>query len=243
MELKSKLVELIEQASQEEQALFARLSEDERSVRGEPDRWSPKDTIAHLAAWKTRLAEDLATAARGETPVRSEDFEVVNAKIFAENRDRSWSEILEEAAEACRQLVEQVEKTSEAELRSTETLPWQGDRPLWRLIVGTGTIHPLAMHLGPILIERGEKEYATELQEKTAKLLGELDKSQNWQGLVRYNLACHYALAGETETAIEKLREALERNPELTEWSKEDPDLASIREEPGYKALYSKVAP
>jgi tetratricopeptide (TPR) repeat protein len=239
MELKSKLIELIEHTSQEEQALFARLSEDERAVRGEPDRWSPKDTIAHLAAWKTRLAEDLAAAARGETPVRDEDFEVVNARVFELNRDRSWSEILEEAAKASQQLVEHVERTSEAELRGTETLPWQGDRPLWRVMVGTGTIHPLAMHLGPLLIERGEKEYATQLQEEAAKLLSELDESQSWQGTVQYNLTCHYALAGETETAIGKLREALELNPELTEWSKEDADLASLREEPGYKALYT----
>jgi hypothetical protein len=75
VELKSTLIELIEHASKEEQALFARLSEDERAVRGEPDRWSPKDTIAHVAAWKTRLAESLAAVARGETPVRDEDFE------------------------------------------------------------------------------------------------------------------------------------------------------------------------
>jgi tetratricopeptide (TPR) repeat protein len=97
----------------------------------------------------------------------------------------------------------------------------------------------MAMHLGPLFIERGEKEYATELQEEAAKLLLELDESQSWQGVVGYNLACHYALAGETKIAIEKLREALELNPELTEWSKEDSDLASLREEPGYIALYT----
>ena len=240
MELKSKLIELIEHASKEEQALFARLSEDERAVRGEPDRWSPKDVIAHLAAWKTRLAEDLAMAARGEIPVRSDDFEAVNARVFELNRDRPWSEILEEAAEASRRLVEQVENRSGADLRGTETLPWQEDRPLWRLIVGNAYIHAMAMHLGPLLIERGEKEYAAELQKEAAKLLSELDESQSWQGVVRYNLACHYALAGETETAIEELREALELNPELTEWSKEDSDLASIREEPDYEALYTE---
>jgi len=240
MELKSKLIELIEHASEEEQALFARLSEDERVVRGEPDRWSPKDVIAHLAAWKTRLAENLTAAARGETPVRDEDYEAVNARVFELNRDRPWSEILEEATEASRRLVEQVENRSEAELRGTETLPWQEDRPLWRLIVGNAYIHVMAMHLDPLLIERGEKEYATQLQEKAAKLLSELDESQSWQGSVRYNLACHYALAGETEAAIEELREALELSPELTEWSKEDSDLASIREEPDYKALYTE---
>lgn len=239
MELKSKLIELIEHASKEEQALFARLSEDERAVRGEPDRWSPKDTIAHLAAWKTRLAENLAVAARGETPVRVEDFEAVNARDFELNRDRSWSEILNEAAEASRQLVEQVENRSEAELRGTDTLPWEEGRPLWRVIAGNACTHVMAIHLGPALVECGEKEYAKQLQEDAAKLLLELDESQSWQGVVRYNLACHYALAGETETAIERLREALELNPELTEWSKEDSDLASLREEPGYKALYT----
>lgn len=240
MELKSKLIELIERACEEEQMLFDKLSEDERSVAGEPDRWSPKDVIAHLAGWKARLAENLAAAAGGETPVRYDDFEAVNAREFEENRDRSWSEVLGKAAEACRQLVEQVEARSEGELRGRETLPWQGDWPLWRLIVGSGYIHPMAMHLGPIYIERGEKEYATELQEEAAKLLWELDDSGSWQGLVRYNLACQYALAGETERAIEELREALELNPGLTGWSKEDPDFVCIREEPGYLALYTE---
>lgn len=240
MKLKTKLIGLIERAFEEEQALFARLSEDERSVRGEPNRWSPKDVIAHPAGWKARMAENLAAAALGKTPVRYDDFEAVNAKEFEELRDRSWSEVLEKAADACRRLVEEVEKRGEAELRGTETLPWQEDRPLWRLIVGNGYIHPITMHLGPIYIERGEKKYATELAEESAKLLGELDESGSWQGTVRYNLACHYALAGERERAIEGLREALELNPGLTEWSKEDLDFASIREEADYLALYGK---
>ncbi len=126
------------------------------------------------------------------------------------------------ATEARRQLVEQTEARSEDDLRSTETLPWQGERPLWRLIVGSGYSHSIAMHVGPIYIERGEQEYATELQEKTTKLLWELDEDESWQGVVRYNLACHYALIGETERTIEELGQALELNPGLVEWSKKD---------------------
>ena len=164
----------------------------------------------------------------------------MNAREFEEYRDRPWSEILEQAAEATRQLVEQVEGRSEVELRGTETLPWQEGRPLWRLIAGSSYIHPMTMHLAPIYVERGEKEYATELQREGAELLGELDEGESWQGLVRYNLACHYALVGEVTEALEKLREALGLNPGLTEWSQEDPDLASIREEPDYQALYGK---
>ena len=110
-------MELIERAFEEQQALFDGLSEDEQSVVGEPDQWSPKDVIAHSAGWKARLAENLAAAAGGGTPVRLDDTEAVNAREFEENRDRSWSEVLEKAAEACRQLAEQVEARSEGELR------------------------------------------------------------------------------------------------------------------------------
>ena len=71
-------------------------------------------------------------------------------------------------------------------------------------------------------------------------MLGELGGGESWQGLRRYNRACHYALVGGAAEALEKLGEALELNPGLTEWSREDPDLVSIREEPGYQALYAK---
>jgi tetratricopeptide (TPR) repeat protein len=129
---------------------------------------------------------------------------------------------------------------SEAELMSTETLPRQEGRPLWRRIAGSGYMHVMAMHLIPIYIERGEKEYATELQEEAAKLAVELVEDKDWHGVVRYNLACHYALIGETERAIEGLKQAFELNPSLVEWSKQDSDLTSIREEPGYLALYAE---
>jgi tetratricopeptide (TPR) repeat protein len=239
MELKPKLIELIERAYQEEQNLAAKLSEEERSALGEPDRWSVKDVIVHLAGWETRLAANLAAAASGGTPVRYDDFEAVNAKEFTENRYRPWPEVMEMAAEAHRQFIEQITVRSEDELRSTETLPWQGDRPLWQLILGNGYTHPLAMHLGPIYIGRGDKEHATAVQEEAAKLLEELDEGESWRGTVRYNLACHYALAGEAKRAIEELGQALKLNPGLVEWSKQDSDLASIREKPGYLALYA----
>jgi predicted Zn-dependent protease len=87
---------------------------------------------------------------------------------------------------------------------------------------------------------RGQGGYATKLQEEAAALLAELSENSSWQGIIRYNLACHYALIGETDRAIEGLREALLLNPELTEWSKQDSDLASIRDAPGYQALYTE---
>lgn len=233
--LKSKLIELIKKIGAEEQALFANLPEAERSAQGKPDQWSPKDVLAHLAAWKEREAGNLAAAARGEPPTRYDEFEEINAREFKTYRDKSWTEILEKAAEANQQIIEQIERSSETELE--ETL--HGERKLWQSIVGTGYIHPV-MHLAQIYMEQGEKEYGTKLQENVAAELLEMDGGQSWKGTVRYNLACHYALIGETEKAIKGLQEALEQNPGLKDWSKEDPDFASIREEPEYIALYEE---
>jgi tetratricopeptide (TPR) repeat protein len=238
MELRSKVKELIERAGEEEQALFARLSEAERSAAGEPDRWAPKDVLAHLAVWRGRMADNLAKAARGESPVQTVDFDKVNAQDFEEFRGWAWSDISEKAVDTSRQLAEQVAALSEPQLTGTDTLPWQGERPLWRLIVGNTYTHTI-LHLSPIYTERGELDYATALQEAAAERLRALDENQSWQGVVGYNLACHYALVGETERAIAGLREALQLNPDLTEWSKEDPDFAALREDPDYLALYA----
>jgi hypothetical protein len=122
VQIKPKLIGLVERARREEQALVASLSKVERSVEGEPDRWSVKDVIAHLAAWKERRAQNLAAVAQGESPIRFEDYEQVNAKDFEEYRDWSWAKILERSAEVHRHLVEQAEATSEVDLASTDAI-------------------------------------------------------------------------------------------------------------------------
>ena len=50
---------------------------------------------------------------------------------------------------------------------------------------------------------------------------------------------CAYALAGQKDKAIAKLGQALRLQPDLTEWSQQDPDFASIREDAAYLALYT----
>ena len=52
-----------------------------------------------------------------------------------------------------------------------------------------------------------------------------------------YNLACCESLAGRTEDAIEHLREAIERSPQVREYAKDDSDFDPIRDEPAFKEL------
>lgn len=232
---KSKLIKLIQGIDGEEQALYENLSKAERSLPGQKDKWSPKDTLAHMAAWKEREAANLAAIARGEPATKYDDFEALNAEEFETFRGMPWADVMEKAAEANRRLIAQVEGRSDADLDG----PRDENRTVWRSIAGTGHVHPV-MHLSRIYAESGNKEYADRLQMRAASDLLELGGGPEWEGTVKYNLACHYALSGETEKAIRGLKEALELNPDLTDWSKEDPDFAAIREETEYKALYTE---
>jgi len=229
VELKHKLLNLLELAYEQEQALVVQLSDEERATIGTLERWSAKDLMAHVAAWKERMAQSITAASRGESPPAFGDVDQANAEIFAKHRNRSWAEVLEYSERAYRLLVETVDAVHDDDLVNTQILPWQNGRPLWRLVAGNGYSHPIS-HLAQYYTDRGEVRYATEISEEAAGLLAQLDDSPGWRGIVRYNLACHYALSGQRERAVDELREALRLNPDLTEWSKEDPDLASIRE-------------
>jgi tetratricopeptide (TPR) repeat protein len=239
MAVKAQILDLIQRAYEEEQALVANLTDAERSAAGTLDHWSAKDVVAHVTAWKERMAHRLAGAEHDETRPTADDTDRANAEIFEEYRHKSWTEVLQEAERAQRDLVQCIQTVTEDELADTQRFPWQNGQPLWRRLVGNGYSHPLA-HLAQLYLERGQRDHATQLQETAAQRLLPLDDSASWRGVTIYNLACHYALSGEKEKAIAQLGEALRLNPDLTEWSKQDPDFASIREEPAYRSLYSR---
>jgi tetratricopeptide (TPR) repeat protein len=241
MQIKAKLIQLIRRAAEEEQVFGATLSDEERAAPGTPERWSAKDLMAHLASWKEWEAHNLELAARGETPHDAGDLDLVNADILERNQHRPWSEVLAVWQRAQDSLVERLNALSEADLTSTEYFPWQAGRPLWRLIAGNSYTHPIT-HLAQYYAEHGRVAYANQIQGEAADLLAQLDDSPAWQGILSYNLACHYALVGEKEKAIAGLRRALGLNPELIEWSKQDSDLASLRQEAAYQALYASLA-
>jgi tetratricopeptide (TPR) repeat protein len=63
------------------------------------------------------------------------------------------------------------------------------------------------------------------------------DKHPDSPGLL-YNIACCEALAGDKENAMTHLRTALASGGPLLELAKEDSDLDSLREEPGFQELF-----
>jgi hypothetical protein len=50
-------------------------------------------------------------------------------------------------------------------------------------------------------------------------------------------LACFYSRSDQTELALREVRRALGLNPDLADWSKQDPDLEAIHERDEFKAI------
>jgi tetratricopeptide (TPR) repeat protein len=238
MDVKEKLLDLLRRGYEEEQAFVRRLSDAERSYRGTPEQWSAKDLVAHLHSWKTRTLQRLEALEHGETPPSFSDWDAENAAIYAAHHDRPWDDVLRESTQVYRDLVAKVQAFSEDELVDAQRFPTLNGQPLWRSFTGNGYSHPLA-HLAEFYARHGQQDYATRLQETGAEMLAALDDSDSWRGTALYNLACYYAIVGQKDKAITQLGQALRLNPDLVEWSTQDPDFASIRDDAGYRALYS----
>ena len=238
MDLRLDLVQLLERTREEEELYIARLSPQEREQAGRVDGWSPKDLMSHLAAWRLRMADRLETAHEGGTHAPDVEPDTENAAIWAEYAGKSWDEVRRALALGHRRLADSMQALTDDELTDPQRFDWQRGQPLWRGVAGNGCTHPV-MHLADAYVKRGQMDDATAMMEEVSGLLSALEDAPRWKGVVRYNLACFYALAGERARAVRLLEEALQLHPGLAEWSKEDTDLASLHGMPEYDRLYA----
>jgi hypothetical protein len=236
MDLKLALLDLLERAYHAEQAFVAGLREEERAALGAPDAWSAKDVVAHVGAWKGRMASDLLAVLRGAAD-SAPDIDAVNRSIYDEYQARPWEDVLAMTDANYRALVDAVQAMDEAGLRHDPALPGEARQPVWRRVaLGGGFGHPLA-HLIEYHSRRGQGERAAGLTETLYHLLLPLDDSPDYRGTLLYNRACARALAGRQAGAVSELREAFRLRPDLVEWSKTDSDLDSLRGDAEYRAL------
>ncbi|GAB4530863.1 MAG: hypothetical protein Kow0063_09490 [Anaerolineae bacterium] len=237
---KSTLKELIEETRKEQRAFWDGLSQAQRSAFGTPDHWSARDVAAHISYWNDRLAADLEAAARDVAPPQpAGDFNQTNRQVFETYRGWSWEDILELERKVSARLVAALDSLPEDVLDDPQRFEWTGGRPLWWRVAFTVHFHALD-HLSKLCLEWGDGRRAQQIQERIAQNMGKLDDSDAWQGAVTYNLACHYALNDQAETALEMLRRAFKLNPGLVDWSREDSDLDALRDLPDFQALYEE---
>jgi len=83
--------------------------------------------------------------------------------------------------------------------------------------------------------------------------LGQNERSKQWtqqammlapaDPLVLYNAACNWALLGERDQALDGLERALEAGVAVGDWIKHDPDFASLRNHPRFRAIVKRITP
>jgi len=236
MTVKAKIKSILQQAEREEQKFISDFQTSEEHVTGKIDSWTAKDIIAHVAHWKVYCVTNTQAFLRNERTAPCEDLDKENARVFEANKNKTWTEISSKLEIANRYAMECLALISDELLRS-DTSAWQRGKPLWRMIVGSCYLHPVA-HLAEYYSRHGKTDQAFEVLQQSSRLTKGLSDSKEWLGVVTYNLACGYALSGRPDEAIAELGKALEMDPGLVEWSKKDTDLDSIRKHKGYRAIY-----
>jgi tetratricopeptide (TPR) repeat protein len=233
-ELKTRLVQLLDLAQSFQRQLIADFPSDSDQRRGTWEQWSLKDELAHIIAWQLNSLARIAALMHAELVPDFNDYERINRAIFDTNRDRKLAEIVAEGDRARADLVALIRSVPEADLAMSGPFGDQESRSLAEQILNNGFEHPI-LHYAGFYQQRGELAKGTQLYQASVAAVADWPEQY---GNARYNLACFYALSGQIELALAELREALQLRPNLIEWSKQDPDLAALRTEPAYQALY-----
>ena len=218
------------EAAQEKERVLAELCEDAAAA---DDRWTAKDHVAHLSAWREHASRVLEAAQRGEELAEDFDIDTQNASIHATYRDRSAHDVLAAARASYDQLLAAIDAATEAVLQRDRT---GRPGPTWRVVPGNGHAH-VGEHVSQWQLEHGDEQAA----EQTAVWVHGLDvlfTDAQSQAVADYNLACFYARVGRAEEALPLLRTSLAKgDASLTVWAREDADLNNIRGRPEVTAL------
>ena len=236
--MQAKLLEAVARGRADQQAFVEQLGDEERAAIGALDHWSAKDHLAHLNFWRRQSIVRLEAAARGGTPPDTDDFQHLNEETFAAERLTPWGDVLAEADRLFAAVVPALAPLAEEDLTDPRRFDWRKGDPLAWTVIGAFLEHP-AEHYAQWYRERGDPTRALARYQETVQTMWAFFGASEVYGNALYNLGCYCAQAGETEAAIDALRQAFPLDPRLVEWSKQDGDLDSLRDLSAFQALYS----
>lgn len=227
------LLTLLKLVGVELTAVLDAAGEVERTQEGTFERWSFKDTVAHVAYWQQWEADHLTYAQRGEPLPHSKDVD--NAVVHAQYQHTPWDVVHAFAHKTYRNLLVAVEATTEAQFSISIEDP-KHKQWLWEATLANGVWHPYD-HMTGFYRSHGLISHAVQLHQRAYDAIRAVPAPGKMRGGPVYNMACVYALSGEPVKALNAFHEALRHDPWLLHWSKEDGDMRFLRMLPGYDAL------
>jgi hypothetical protein len=230
-DLKKRLLQTLI-ASQDRERELEQLCDDVPSP--DPERWTAKDHVAHLAHWRRYAALVLAAAHTGGAPPSADDVDGVNAEVQAANRGRPAVEVKEVAGTSYAELAKAIDDCSDEELMK----PREGRAggAVWEVVPPNGHLH-LGEHLGFWYEAQGDERAAEQAQLWTHQVHEAAFTDPRSLSFGAYNLGCWYARLGRAAAALPHLARSFELQPELKEWARKDKDLDRIRDEPEVRAI------
>lgn len=219
--MKEKMLQAMRETSEKERELEALCVDAPADPSG---RWTPKDHLAHLAGARERHAAVIeAVVAGGAIPARPENL---SDSIYASTKDLPLADVIAQARHAWDRTFSAVESCSEADLDKPNP-----HSPQRTLVDGSPGDH-LGAHLMWVYLEAGDVARAEAIQRWARDMSMRTQTDARSLAIADYNLACFYSRVGQPDEALPLLRAGLEGNPGLKEWSRQDPDLDPIRDDP-----------
>jgi tetratricopeptide (TPR) repeat protein len=88
----------------------------------------------------------------------------------------------------------------------------------------------------------GRLDLAIEALERAAEAVDDTLETEKYRGLLNYNLACYWSLAGNKAHALEYLSKAFETDPDYRDRVGSEPDFDPLRSDPDFQALTTLIA-
>ena len=116
------LLDQIRQAHDRWEAALRAVPDDRLLEPAEGD-WTGKDVVAHVGFWEWRSADVIDALRSGRERPEDPPVEELNARVWAEHRDRSAQEVRDGEREAWRRLLEVLDGVSDEELFDAARYP------------------------------------------------------------------------------------------------------------------------
>lgn len=210
-----------------------------------PDKWSAKDTVAHLTTWQRRWLAWMQPVAQGRLPNDAgpghteADWDRINAESFTAHRARPWSQVWVESQQAYAQVAVWLPLVPQDYVNAQRRLGMREERPVWAWIAGPFVWH-VEVHVAEFYSKHGEFDRAIQATRKFTDQITALAPA-DVQGEAYYNYACILALNGKADDAVVALGQAFACNAGLFETSKQDADLDLLRARSDFQTLCAET--
>ena len=105
------------------------------------EEWTRKDVVAHVEAWERRVVDLAESLHAGAIPTGHTETDELNARFYADNRDRSLEDVRSGERAAYAAMIAEIARLSDEELFDGSHFAWTEGDPLAAWFRGNGDEH------------------------------------------------------------------------------------------------------